>query len=257
MKFRLKYDWHTHTIYSHGRGTVEENVLEARKKGLESIAITDHGPGHFGYGFRRKAVPRMRGEIDALNEKYDDIQIYMSVEANIINSSGRLDVKPEEFRLYDFVNAGYHFGTLGENPVASLLLHGCNLAASLLKRYPAWLVKKNTQLVVRALRANRITVLTHPGDKAKVDLAEVFRACEETGTLLEISNRHSQLTTEEIRMAAQYDVKFICGSDAHVPQRVGTCERSSERVLAAGLDPGRVVNLVQEEMPQKDAPEGA
>lgn len=252
MKFRLAYDWHTHTIYSHGRGTVEENVLEARKKGLKSVAITDHGPGHFGYGFRRKAVPQMRAEIDALNEKYDDIQIYMSVEANIINPSGRLDVKPEEFALYDFVNAGYHFGTLGENPVASLLLHGCNLLASLLKHYPAWLVRKNTDLVVRALRAGKITVLTHPGDKAKVDLKEVFRACEETGTLLEISNRHSQLTVEEIRMAAEYDVKFICGSDAHVPQRVGTCERSAERVLAAGLDPGRVVNLLPAEEPQAE-----
>ena len=77
MGYRLKYDWHTHTVYSHGKGTIEENVIEARRKGLESIAITDHGPGHFGYGFRRKDVPKMRAEIDALNEKYDDIKIYI------------------------------------------------------------------------------------------------------------------------------------------------------------------------------------
>ena len=243
MKFRLKYDWHTHTIYSHGRGTVEENVLEARKKGLESIAITDHGPGHFGDGFRRKAVPRMRGEIDALNEKYDDIQIYMSVEANIINSSGRLDVKPEEFGLYDFVNAGYHFGTLGENPAASLLLHGCNLAASLLKRYPAWLVKKNTQRVVRALRTNRITVLTHPGDKGPFDIADIARACADTGTFIEINDKHHHLTVDEIKIAAAFDVKFIIGSDAHIPARVGSFEGPLARALEAGLDPERIVNI--------------
>lgn len=245
MGYRLKYDWHTHTVYSHGKGTIEENVLEARRKGLESIAITDHGPGHFGYGFRRREVKKMRAEIDALNKKYDDIKIYMSVEANIINPSGQLDVRPDEFDLYDFVIAGYHFGTLGENKIASLMLHMKNLIAAKTGKYSEKLVKANTKMVVRALENNKITTLTHPGDKARVDLEEVFRTCEKTGTYLEISNRHRQLTVEEIKLAAKYDVKFIAGSDAHVPGRVGTCERSAVRVVEAGLDAGRVVNLVE------------
>ena len=245
MGYRLKYDWHTHTVYSHGKGTIEENVIEARRKGLESIAITDHGPGHFGYGFRRKDVPKMRAEIDALNEKYDDIKIYMSVEANIINLSGNLDVRPDEFDLYDFVIAGYHFGTLGESPAASLLLHARNLMASKTGHYSDALVKNNTELVVNALRSNRITTLTHPGDKGKVDLDAVFRACAETGTYLEISSRHRQLTVDEIKMAAAYDVKFIMGSDAHISEKVGTCGPAVSRMLEAGLDPGRVVNLIE------------
>ena len=41
---KLKYDLHTHTVWSHGKGTVEDNVKEAVKKGLNKIAITDHGP---------------------------------------------------------------------------------------------------------------------------------------------------------------------------------------------------------------------
>ena len=43
---RLKFDWHTHTVYSHGKGTIEDNVKVAIEKNLTSIAITDHGPGH-------------------------------------------------------------------------------------------------------------------------------------------------------------------------------------------------------------------
>jgi putative hydrolase len=88
--------------------------------------------------------------------------------------------------------------------------------------------------------------LTHPGDKGRVDLDAVFKACEETGTYLEISNRHRQLTVEEIRIAAKYDVKFIIGSDAHVPQRVGTCENAVRRIIEAGTDEKRIVNLIHD-----------
>ncbi|MBR5228266.1 MAG: PHP domain-containing protein [Firmicutes bacterium] len=243
MYDRLKFDWHTHTVYSHGKGTIEENVETARARGLESIAITDHGPGHFGYGFRRSDISKMRAEIDRLNEKYDDIKIYMSVEANIINPSGMLDVRPEEIELYDFIIAGYHFGTIGENMPASLSLHARNLAGSRLGRYSDKLIQTNTEIVVNSLKNNKIVTLTHPGDKGKVDLDEVFKTCEKTGTYLEISDRHRQLTTEEIKLAAKYDVMFIAGSDAHRSAMVGSCQRALEKIRAAGLDPARVVNL--------------
>ena len=36
-------DYHTHTVYSHGTGSVLENALIAKEKGLKEIAITDHG----------------------------------------------------------------------------------------------------------------------------------------------------------------------------------------------------------------------
>ena len=240
---RLKFDWHTHTVYSHGKGTIEDNVKVAIEKNLTSIAITDHGPGHVGYGFRRREIAKMRAEIEALGRKYPQIQIYMSVEANIINESGNLDVRPEEFELYDFVIAGYHFGTVGSNPLRSLALHGRNLLSAKRKVYSAALTRKNTDLVIRSLRKNKVRVLTHPGDKGAVYLDEVAEARAETGTLMEISNRHRQLTVEEIRIASKYDVSFIIGSDAHVPEGVGTCEGAVRRVIEAGLDPTRVVNL--------------
>jgi histidinol phosphatase-like PHP family hydrolase len=45
-------DYHTHTKYSHGKGTIEENVLEAISKGIKTIGISDHGYKHLAYGIK-------------------------------------------------------------------------------------------------------------------------------------------------------------------------------------------------------------
>jgi len=37
MKYRLRYDLHTHTNYSHGKGSIEQNVRAAVEKGLEAL----------------------------------------------------------------------------------------------------------------------------------------------------------------------------------------------------------------------------
>ena len=64
MRYKLLYDLHTHTTFSHGKGSIEDNVKVAIEKGLKAIAITDHGPGHLTYGIKREAIPIMRKQID-------------------------------------------------------------------------------------------------------------------------------------------------------------------------------------------------
>ena len=105
------------------------------------------------------------------------------------------------------------------------------------------LLEDNTQRMTEAIRKNRPLVVTHPGDKSPVDIEEVARACETTGTWMEINNFHKDLTVENLKRAAKYDVKFVIGSDAHKPERVGCFEEGLQRLLDAGVDPQRVVNL--------------
>ena len=62
-QYRMIYDHHTHTIYSHGKGTILDNVRAAAAKGIRSIAITDHGPGHLTYGIKMEQLPQMRKDI--------------------------------------------------------------------------------------------------------------------------------------------------------------------------------------------------
>ena len=71
MEYKLLADYHTHTKRSDGKGTVEDNVKSAFEAGLETVAITDHGPFH--NKKTRCTYPEFlqtKAEIDELKTKY-------------------------------------------------------------------------------------------------------------------------------------------------------------------------------------------
>ncbi len=241
----LLFDYHTHTIYSHGKGTIEDNVREAVNKGLKGIAITDHGPGHITYGVRRKKFEIMRSEIENLKKKYTDIEIKLGIEANIIHSNGQIDVSKEELQYFDIVLAGYHYGVFGKQFIRSGAIHLSNFMTTRTGRMIKKLKKTNTEAIVKALYNHNIYILTHPGSKGYVDIREIAKACADNHTLMEINNSHRHLTVEEIKEAAQEDVSFIIDSDAHSPEKVGGYEAGLKRAQDAGLPLERIVNIAK------------
>lgn len=238
-KYKMKYDFHTHTVYStkkHAKGTVEENVLEARKKGLTELAISDHGLGHIFYGIKYSDLPNLRKDIDEVNRKYSDIKVYMSVEANIVNSENGLDMKSEDAKHFDFLIAGYHFGVRGGYCVQ-------NWISNKRHKFSGSLLVKNTDMTLRAIYENDIKILTHPGDKYEIDMLEIAKACAKRRTMMEISSWHKNLTVEQIKQVINQDVKFVISSDAHTPDKVGTFEGGLRRAIEAGLDISRIDNI--------------
>ena len=243
--YRMTYDLHTHTIYSPGRseahphasGTIMENVAAAAKAGLNGIAISDHGPGHIFYGLKLENIPKIRKEIAEAKEKYSELDIYLSVEANIVEGGNCLDVNEEDAKIFDFLICGYHYGVKNGRMINNWFDH----KGIALNRKS--LLVKNTDMTVKALYENNIKILTHPGDKYPVDLDAVSKACEENKTLMEINTRHKHLTAAELKTAMKYDVKFIISSDAHSPERVGDFREGVLRALEAGLDLTRIVNI--------------
>ncbi|MBQ4649358.1 MAG: PHP domain-containing protein [Firmicutes bacterium] len=243
-QYRMIYDHHTHTVWSHGKGTIEDNVREASIRGLRSIAITDHGPGHLTYGIKMNKLGEMRAEIAALKEKYPSVEVLLGVEANTIRRKPYLDVSPEEGKQFDILLAGYHFGILGAGMVTNYM----NTRTGMFDGDYSKLKVKNTAMIVDALyynedAGNHISILTHPGDKGPFDIQDIARACQDTGTLIEINDKHHHLTVEEIQIASVFDVNFVISSDAHMPKKVGSFEGPFRRALEAGLDPERIVNL--------------
>lgn len=246
--YRLLYDLHTHTTFSHGKGSIEDNVKEAISKGLKTVGISDHGPGHVTYGVKRSNITVMRSEVERLKPLYPGIEILLGVEANIINLSGRLDVTEEELKQFDYILAGYHYGVFGEKPAFALGLHAQNFIISgWFHKSTKQQVKRNTELVLRAIYENEIKILTHPGDKGPFDIGEIALACADRGTLMEISTWHNWLTVDGIKQAAKTDARFVISSDAHTSERIGDCQGAVDRIKEAGLDFERVENLIVEE----------
>ncbi len=246
MESKLYYDIHTHTTYSHGKGSIEDNAAAAAAAGLKILGISDHGPGHIGYGIDMKKIPEMRLDLARSRELHPELDLRLGVEANIINFSGRLDVAPEDLKLFDYIIAGYHFGVLGEAPFRSVATHAGGWWYSVTGRSAQRAMIHNTDLVLNALDVNKIDVISHPGAKASFDIDAIASACRGTETLLEINNRHGCLTVEGIKQAMRYDVKFIISSDAHTPQDVGAADKAIARAEEAGLDPSRIINLRKE-----------
>lgn len=112
-KYRMLYDYHTHTTYSHGTGSIADNVRAAHEKGLREIAITDHGAGNIAHGMGYAKLGKMRAEIAALRTQYPEVKVRLGVEANIQRKAPYMDVVDQSYRQFDLVLAGYHHAVWG------------------------------------------------------------------------------------------------------------------------------------------------
>ena len=238
----IDLDLHTHTVYSHGKGTILENAEAASAAGLSVLGIADHGPGHKGFGMKLSDVPSMRKDIEEAKKRFPELNIRLGIEANIINRSGALDITKEEAKLFDYVIAGYHYGVFGEEPLRACLVHAGGFWYRLSGTQSSAARARNTGLVISAIEQNDIKIISHPGEKASFDIEAIARCCEKHGVLMEINDHHSCLTTEGIRTAGRFNVSFILGSDAHYPKNVGKVDKALKRAAESGLDLSRIIN---------------
>ena len=93
-------DYHTHTNFSHGSGSVLKNAESAKQKGLKEIAITDHGFGHRLYAVKRSKFASVIA--DAKNaETTTGVKVLVGIEANFLSEQGDIDLTPEEIKNLD------------------------------------------------------------------------------------------------------------------------------------------------------------
>lgn len=230
-------DYHTHTKYSHGKGTIEENVLEAISKGIKIIGISDHGYKHLAYGIKLNDIYKMREEIDKLNEKYSNIEILLGMECNILDSYGNIDINDKIIENCDYIMAGYHFASTPTS-LKSMLNH-CNNYMTKNEKAKDY----NTNAIINAMKNNDIFIITHPGDKGDVYIEEIAKVAKNTDTRLEINSSHGFLNSNQLVKIKGIGNKFIIGSDAHVPHNVGNFDLAMKIIKEAGVDLSLIENI--------------
>lgn len=240
---KITGDYHTHTIYSHGTGTIRDNVKAAIDKGLNEIAICDHGPGHKLYGVDKKELINMRKEIDKLNEEFEEVNILLGIEANVMDFNGTVDVDDEIFQLIDILLLGFHYGIVPSTLKDGFIFFVLNPISKVIPYLEKKMKSLGTDALIKAMDKYPIDIITHPGSKVKLDIKRLGEAAYKKGTALEINSSHSQLSIENIKTALGTDVEFYIDSDAHEPKDVGNCKEGIERAIKTKVPISRIKNI--------------
>ena len=243
--YKLVADYHTHTRYSHGKGTILENVEAARKKGLKKIAIADHGFNHIGIGMAASDLSKMREEINRINQHFSDIEVLMGIEANLISMDGEIDIPPQYLDEFDIILMGFHKAVKPATLQDAWNLFAKNALDKLGLANREAMRQLNTKALIRAIRRFPIRILTHPGAKIDIDTRVLAKEAAELDVALEINASHGFMTVEYVRMALEEGACFVINSDAHTPDRVGDFLRGMEIAKEAGVPPNRIINTME------------
>jgi putative hydrolase len=193
----LKEDYHIHTNYndhSASNLTVKNVVIEAERKGLEIIAITEH------VRETSKWIPSYLMDISNYIQK-TNVKVIPGFEAKIL-SDGNIDCREEIARDY-FIIASFH-----------TKYHDKAIWINSLKK---------------AIENKYVNVIGHlsPESSFQIDSKEIEEFAElliKHGKTVELNAKYQMPPESWIKIFIKRGVKFHLGSDAHSLNEIGNYE---------------------------------
>ena len=239
----LTSDYHTHTVFSHGKGKIIDNAMVAKQKGLKEVGISDHGFSHPAFGLTKRKTPKARKDCDLATEQ-TGVKVLLGIESNVIGTDGSTDLKPNMYDYFDIFLAGLHkcvyykFGSLFSIGIPDLVYSTFKA-----KTVPNWLVRENTRAFVNVIKKNPVDVITHLNFCCYTDPVEVAKVASDYGTYIELNAKKVHLTDEELYKVGQTGVKFVIDSDAHSPKRVGEISLVESILERVDIPLDRIMNI--------------
>lgn len=203
----MKADLHVHTEFSDGRDQPEAMVEVAEARGLEILAITDHGPA-LHVGMRENQIADYLSTL--MNLKKDaDIRLLVGIEANVVNESGDIDIDEKTREKLDILIIGIHRLWFVSDPREMALAY--------------------LRSLVNAIRRHRIDVVAHPfqfhGDLSRFltvdEIAELLEVAASCGTAIEVNEKYRAPGEDFYRTCLERGVLLSVGTDSHRAESVG------------------------------------
>lgn len=221
-------DLQTQTDWTDGADSIEEMAREAKTRGWEYIAVTDHtrGLAMTGGTDEKKLLRQMRA-IDRLNKKKLGIRILKGAEVNITKDGG-LDI---------------HDSVLAQLDVAGAAVHS----------YFHLSEKAQTARIIRAMENPHVDILFHPTGRLigrreplALDMQEIFKAARRTRTVLEIDAIPDRLDLHDkyIREARAQGIKFAIDTDAHAAAQFSVMQYGVGQARRGWCEKKHIINTL-------------
>ncbi|OKJ76506.1 PHP domain-containing protein [Streptomyces sp. CB02460] len=223
----LRGDCHTHSDWSDGGSPIEEMGRAAAALGHDWTVLTDHSPRlTVANGLSPERLRRQLAEVAELNERWAPFRLLTGIECDI-NLDGSLDQEEDLLEQVDLVVVSVH---------SKLRMDAAPM----------------TRRMVAAVRHPQANVLGHCTGRlvtgrgrpeSSFDADEVFAACAEAGTAVEINSRPERLDPPRglLRKAVAAGTLFAVDTDAHAPGQLDWQAYGCARAEECEVPPERVV----------------
>jgi histidinol-phosphatase (PHP family) len=228
-------DYHVHTEWSDGTGSVEDVVRRAAELGLPEIAITEHvtpAPGtDEDWWLRPERLGEFVAEVQAVASRHDDVRVLLGLEAEYVAG--------EEAQLEELIAAWpFEVVVLGVHVVDGFVFDD-----PALRKDPRWDDPEALQVayyrtVRRAAEWGRFDIFAHidyialwghrPGPVVLPEIDAALDALAASGAAIELNtDRFSDPagvmypSLDILRRAHARDIPLTIDSDSHEAEHVG------------------------------------
>ncbi|MEU0836487.1 PHP domain-containing protein [Streptomyces sp. NPDC005969] len=223
----LRGDCHLHSDWSDGGSPIEEMGRTAIELGHQWAVLTDHSPRlTVANGLSPERLRRQWEFVAELNEQWAPFRLLTGIECDIL-PDGSLDQEDRLLEQLDVVVVSVH---------SKLRMDA----------------RAMTRRLVAAVRHPQADVLGHCTGRlitgrgrpeSEFDADEVFAACAEAGTAVEINSRPERLDPPRrlLRQAVDTGVLFAIDTDAHAPGQLDWQIFGCARAEECGVPAERVI----------------
>lgn len=228
LRRALRGDCHLHSDWSDGGSPVEEMARTARDLGHAWCALTDHSPRlTVARGLTAERLRQQLAVVAEVNARLAPFRLLTGIECDILDD-GSLDQEPELLAELDVVVASVHSKLrMDAGPMTRRLLAA---------------VRNPLVDVLGHCTGRQLTGKLRP--ESEFDAAEVFAACAEHRTAVEINCRPDRLDPPRrlLRQALDAGAFFAVDSDAHAPGQLDWQIYGCARAEECGVPADRIIN---------------